>query len=221
MPYRKGKNDGLLPVLIIPGFMSSALDIQETTLHPRWAGKRIWVNFASLGFQSLVSSSETKQQMSKAQHYDELKRCWLQHIQLRDDMQTEPPGIKVRSAPGLEGVDFLPPKPLTNFYNSYLFRPVIDALVKVGYIPGVNLDAATYDWRLSPTQMEERDGYFTNTIVLVERLYKKNQMPVVLLCHSLGCKVGHYFLNYSHLSARQCSTLGNATSAERYHYGYF
>lgn len=59
------------------------------------------------------------------------------------------------------------------------------------------MGAAPYDWRVPPSELERRDNYFTNTIKQVELLYKKsNNTPVVLLCHSMGCKTGHYLLNF-------------------------
>ena len=46
--------------------------------------------------------------------------------------------------------------------------------------------------------LEQRDGFFTKTIGKVEQLYSKNDnTPVVLLCHSMGCKAAHYFLNFA------------------------
>ena len=40
--------------------------------------------------------------------------------------------------------------------------------------------------------------YFTNTIRTIEQLYKNlNNTRVVFLCHSLGCKVCHYLLNFA------------------------
>ncbi len=41
------------PVLIIPGFMSSALTIEKSSIDPTWEGKRLWLNLFSLGFHSL------------------------------------------------------------------------------------------------------------------------------------------------------------------------
>mmetsp|Transcript_28747 Transcript_28747/g.61295 ORF Transcript_28747/g.61295 Transcript_28747/m.61295 type:complete len:579 (-) Transcript_28747:24-1760(-) len=38
----------------------------------------------------------------------------------------------------------------------------------------------------------------------IERLYRKsNKTPVVLLCHSMGCKIGHYLLNFLLLKVGQ------------------
>lgn len=132
-----------------------------------------------------------------------MRSLWLQHIMLESDMVTEPEGIEVRNIEGLSGVDYLSPGALTNLV-SYVFGPVIDALRKVGYDNGeetqgrvYNLDAAPYDWRLPPHMLEKRDKYVTKTMAKIEKLYTSNgNTPVVMVCHSLGCKTGHYFLNY-------------------------
>lgn len=68
----------------------------------------------------------------------------------------------------------------------------------MGYEEGRNLNAASYDWRLPPSELERRDQYFTKTTKMVEEMYEKNkQTPVVIVCHSLGCRVGHYWLNFA------------------------
>ena len=41
------------PVLIVPGFMSSALTIQHSELRPGWEGTRAWLDLAALGVQSV------------------------------------------------------------------------------------------------------------------------------------------------------------------------
>lgn len=186
----------LLPILIIPGFMSSGLEIQESTLRPGWKGRRLWLNVGSLGLQSVQFGASPSVEEEPDALQTEYKSDWLKHMSLRHDFQSEREGIKVRCIPGLQGVDYLTPGAFTNMV-SYVFGPVIKALVKGGYREGVNLDAMSYDWRLPPTQMEARDQYFSRTIERVERMYNENdETPVVILCHSLGCKAGHYFLNF-------------------------
>jgi len=221
-PKRRGdKVVPVLPILIIPGFMSSGLEIRESSAKRGWVGKRLWINLGSLGIQSVhlfrggkggrteVSVHHTnntndgddqkRQEEDRELHqHMEYKSLWLKHMCLLGDMVTESPGIVVRNIGGLKGVDYLTPGALTNFV-SYVFGPVIKALVaRAGYVKGFNLDAAPYDWRLPPSALESRDKYFTNTMKRVEKMYEdSNGMPVVLLCHSLGCKTGHYFLNFA------------------------
>ena len=127
------------------------------------------------------------------------KSSWLNHMFLAPDHESDPPGIKVRPILGLEGVDYLTPGFVTGAI-SYVFGPVIEMLKEKGYNSGgkTNLMASPYDWRLAPRTMEKRDKYFTVTLNYIEMLYNNNDStPVVLLCHSLGCKVGHYLLNFA------------------------
>jgi hypothetical protein len=125
-----------------------------------------------------------------------LRNAWLQHMALQEDMKSEREGVQVRNIPGLAGVDYLSPGMLLN-YVSYVFGPVIVALKKVGYEEGVDLDAAPYDWRLPFLQLEERDQYCTRTLQQIETMVQKNAKKVVLVCHSMGCLVGHFLLKYA------------------------
>jgi hypothetical protein len=198
----------MLPILIIPGFMSSGLEIQESVLKPNWEGQRIWINLSALTLQSLYFGRSTVAGDPNADEDDptvrenrKYKSAWLQHMVLKSDMKTEHEGVKIRAIQGLEGVDYLlSPGALTSNQISYVFGPVILALQQAGYndAANINLQAAPYDWRLPPSHLEVRDSYFSNVITQVEGLYSKNNnMPVVLLCHSSGTKTCHYFLNFA------------------------
>jgi phospholipid:diacylglycerol acyltransferase len=52
----------------------------------------------------------------------------------------------------------------------------------------------TYDWRLPPCKLEERDRYYTFLKHRITALREANNEKVVILGHSMGCKVIHYFL---------------------------
>ena len=53
-------------------------------------------------------------------------------------------------------------------------------------------------WRLAPSINEKRDGYLTKMIARIERMYEENnKLPILLVCHSMGAKMGHYFLNFA------------------------
>lgn len=207
-----------LPILIIPGFMSSGLEIKASSTRPDWEGKRIWLNLGSLGLSSMYFGSaqrenndddnntnnnnddkDQQQEMNQKQRQQQsYKSSWLQHMLLSDsDLCTDPEGVQVRAIAGLEGVDYLTPGVFTS-HVSYVFGPVIEALkLSGGYAAGVNLQAAPYDWRLPPLALEQRDQYFSRTIMQVEELYRNShKTPVVLLGHSLGTKTAHYFLNF-------------------------
>ena len=190
----KGKRKAL-PVVIIPGFMSSGLEVLESGVSKSWIGKRVWLNLQSVGFERLFERQESikKGKAFSDREYEasiQCKNAWLQHMSLSEDMCRERHGNKVRPIDGLEGVDYLTDSGLTHLV-SYVFGPVIQFL-KRNSIP---VSAAPYDWRVPPSVLEQRDGYFTKTMRHIEKVYAKNG-PVVLLCHSLGCKTGHYLLNF-------------------------
>jgi hypothetical protein len=48
-----------MPVLIVPGFMSSGLEIQESSRHPEWVGKRAWLDLQTLGLQAVSRSLQS------------------------------------------------------------------------------------------------------------------------------------------------------------------
>lgn len=87
--------------------------------------------------------------------------------------------------------------------QGYVFAPVIKALADVGYVEGVDLIAATFDWRFAPSVLEKRDGYFSSLIDSIETLNESNgpnrQRGVVLLAHSMGNKAPNPSFVDSHL----------------------
>lgn len=68
-------------------------------------------------------------------------------------------------------------------------------LQNLGYSDN-NLRALPYDWRVPPFILQQRDSYFTVFKKTLEELYEINNRPCILLAHSLGNKVVHYFLQY-------------------------
>ena len=66
----------------------------------------------------------------------------------------------------------------------------------VGYREGVDLLAASFDWRFAPSALQKRDGYYSRLIQDIESLDTK-QTGVVLLAHSMGNKVVTYFLEFA------------------------
>jgi len=56
---------------------------------------------------------------------------------------------------------------------------------------------ASFDWRLSFTHLEERDHYFTKLKAMIEIAKQTNQnRKVVIVTHSMGAQLVHYFLNW-------------------------
>lgn len=124
------------------------------------------------------------------------QRTWLHHIALGADARSDPPHAILRPLTGLGGVDFLEPGFIMEM-GTYVFAPVIRELMRVGYKPGFNLEAAPYDWRIPPGDLETRDHYFTHLAATVERMHRECKIPIVLLAHSMGCRVAHYFSTWA------------------------
>jgi hypothetical protein len=77
-----------------------------------------------------------------------------------------------------------------------VFGPVIKFLMAGGYDES-NLKGAPYDWRMPPMYLEKRDGYFSGLCRTIEETYHDNgNKPVVLLAHSMGNNMAHYFTNW-------------------------
>ena len=88
-------------MLIIPGFMSSGLEVRESSVSKSWVGKRVWINLQSLGFEKLfhgklLHQSEKEGDRREYEEQVDCKNKWLRHMSLADDMVSERPGMKVR-----------------------------------------------------------------------------------------------------------------------------
>ena len=200
------RRDDLLPLLIIPGIMSSGLEIRKSAVGDNHIGSRVWLNAIALGGGKIQvqnaglfkDDSDSETSVSEEQKNLECNSAWLQHMTLTTDLCTEREGNEIRPIPGLDGVDFLTDIAKINIGASYVFGPIIKLLTGIGYTKQLNLDACPYDWRIPPSVLERRDGYFTKTMEKIEKMYNQNKnKPVVLLCHSMGGKAGHYLLNFA------------------------
>ena len=88
---------------------------------------------------------------------------WLAQLMLDPETGLDPPGIKIRAAQGFDAASsFLP-----GYY--WIWSKIIENLSVLGYEPG-NLKLAAYDWRLSFSNMEERDGWMSEMKWGVERM---------------------------------------------------
>uniref|UniRef100_A0A061RJR3 Lecithin:cholesterol acyltransferase n=1 Tax=Tetraselmis sp. GSL018 TaxID=582737 RepID=A0A061RJR3_9CHLO len=229
-----------LPVLILPGFMSSSLQIESSTLEHNWEGKRAWLDLPTLGLEAFkvtlpasrnrqaefalgmpspstpTSTTSSDKDCFSSNEYQSSCECesedvksdsdseeyakrnrWIQHMILEEDHWRDPPGIRTRPVEdcwGLEGVQYLAEGAGASF--TWVFAHVVRGLEIVGYKAGKDLFAAPYDWRLPPCRLEERDRYFTRLKNTIEQCVKGCGRPVVLLAHSMGCRVAHYFLNW-------------------------
>lgn len=91
----------------------------------------------------------------------------------------DPPGIKLRAVEGIDAASsFVQGAFLVQIYMPYtdscllqtgywIWSKIIENLAVIGY-DTTNLHLASYDWRLSYWNLEERDGYFSRLKSSVE-----------------------------------------------------
>ena len=159
------------PVVIVPGFISSGLEL--------WDGLQCGKHF----FRQRMWGTP-----AMATAYFANRQCWMQHMRLDPVTGLDPAGIKLRAVSGLEAVDWFVP-------GYFVWGKVIESLGEVGYDTNM-LQAAPYDWRLSPVGLEQRDGYFTRLKTTIETMVHLHKTPVALLAHSYGDQLVRYFLNW-------------------------
>lgn len=150
------------PVVVVPGFVTSGLELWEGRPCARSLFRqRLW---GTLSMASTLLQNRT---------------CWLDHLSLDPKTGGDPPGIRLRAAKGLEAVD--------NFMATYwVFSKLFQSLGDVGYDNNFVV-AAAYDWRLSLPMLQRRDAYFTRLKAEVELLRAAaSGEKVVLVSHSFG-----------------------------------
>ena len=156
------------PVVIVPGFVTSGLEV--------WAGKdcakkhfrqRLWAALG--GARSFLTDRE----------------CWAEHMRLNLTTGSDVDGIRLRAAEGFNAADYF-------MANYWVFGKIIENLADLGYSTS-NMVMMPYDWRLEYSLLEARDGYFTQLANSIERLHHVQGRKVVLVTHSMGALVCHYF----------------------------
>lgn len=116
------------------------------------------------------------------------KTSWKQHIMLDKITGLDPPGIKLRAAQGFDAADFF----ITGYW---IWNKILENLATIGYDP-TNAFTAAYDWRLSYSNLETRDQYFTRLKFHIETANRIQKAKAVLLSHSMGSQVLYYFFHW-------------------------
>jgi len=205
------RDDGIhshFPVVLIPGIITTALEVWEgeACARPHFR-QRLWGS--TLMLRSILLDT----------------RCWMRHMMLDPHTGMDPPGIKLRSATGMEAADYL----VSGFW---VWAKIIENLADIGYdanshstqthtTPGAALPTtcssspscsslcsspyavlagmmmAPYDWRLSFKHLQVRDFYYSKLKAAIElsKLSNHNRR-VVLVTHSMGALVVHYFMQW-------------------------
>ncbi|ORC84296.1 putative phospholipid:diacylglycerol acyltransferase [Trypanosoma theileri] len=165
------------PVMIIPGFISTALEVWESQtecvkdLHP----------FASIFRQRMFGPQMLLLLLTDP-------ACYMRLFSLDKETGYDPPGVKVRPDMGFGASDFFLP-------GYWVWAKVLLNLADIGYDPQ-SMSVFSYDWRLSPRRMHKRDGYYYYLRYHLLYLYDKNKDRVVLISHSYGTSVILDFFNW-------------------------
>ena len=69
-PRQRQRRRPHLPVLIIPGFMSSGLTVEKSHLLESWEGQRLWLNLKSLGLEKYYDTKASRERNRKRRQED-------------------------------------------------------------------------------------------------------------------------------------------------------
>jgi len=126
----------------------------------------------------------------------EVVDCWVDNMKLKYDPKTrkssDNDGIKIR-IPGFGNsstVEWLDPS--MRSFSGYFNKIAENLVTRGGYVRGVNLHGAPYDFRKAANELGD---YFDNVKQLIESTYAANgNIQVILLTHSMGSPMMLYFL---------------------------
>ena len=156
---------------MIPGVISTGLESWSTEEKTRqYFRKRLWGSWSMI--RALILD----------------KTNWKKQIMLDKLTGLDPPGVKVRAAQGFDAADF--------FVSGYwIWNKILENLATIGYDP-TNSFTAAYDWRLSYSNLEVRDQYFTRLKGYIETASLISGKKTVLISHSMGSQVLYYFFHW-------------------------
>ncbi|MCD7463116.1 hypothetical protein HAX54_049989 [Datura stramonium] len=120
--------------------------------------------------------------------------CWLKCMMLDPYNQTDHSECKSRPDSGLSAITELDPGYITGPLSS-VWKEWIKWCIEFG-IEANAIIAVPYDWRLSPSKLEERDLYFHKLKLTFETALKLRGGPSIVFAHSLGNNVFRYFLEW-------------------------
>ncbi|GAA98429.1 uncharacterized protein L969DRAFT_17065 [Mixia osmundae IAM 14324] len=171
---RQARDAGLTKehaVMFVPGIVSSGLESwTDSEEHAPWFRKRIW------GTTSMVRAIITQ------------KKEWLRALTLDPVTGLDGPGVKVRSAQGLDAAAFF----VTGYW---IWSKIIENLSVLGYDHN-DMHMAAFDWRLSYGNLQVRDKLFSRMKMAIEHNKLMLDKKTVLIGHSMGSQVVLYFLKW-------------------------
>uniref|UniRef100_A0A164Z3F9 Phospholipid--sterol O-acyltransferase n=1 Tax=Daucus carota subsp. sativus TaxID=79200 RepID=A0A164Z3F9_DAUCS len=120
--------------------------------------------------------------------------CWLKCMLLDPYTQSDNPECKSRADTGLSAITEIDPGYITGPLSS-VWKDWIKWCIEFG-VEANAIIPAPYDWRLSPSKLEERDLYFHKLKLAFETALKQRGGPSIVFAHSLGNNVFRYFLEW-------------------------
>ncbi|KAL0865624.1 hypothetical protein Bca101_044742 [Brassica carinata] len=123
--------------------------------------------------------------------------CWFKCMVLDPYNETDHPECKSRPDSGLSAITELDPGYITGPLST-VWKEWLKWCVEFG-IEANAIVAVPYDWRLSPTKLEERDLYFHKLKLTFETALKLRGGPSIVFAHSMGNNVFRYFLEWLRL----------------------
>ncbi|KAI5189966.1 phospholipid:diacylglycerol acyltransferase [Nematocida sp. AWRm77] len=159
------------PVVIIPGIANTNLELWKTKKESNaFFRKKIWGSHSTVTFM-LHNRKE-----------------WFKSMKLDKNTGMDPEGVKVRASPGLESSDFSIP-------GMWFWWKIVENLSYLEYDASM-VHFAAFDWRLGMEELERRDKYFTKLQRDIENQKSMRNEKSVVLAHSLGSLVFHYFMQW-------------------------
>lgn len=181
------------PVILIPGLLSSSLESWSTKstttasspasdndkkCAQKYFRKRL---FAGPDFKSALFDHD----------------CWLKHMLMDAETGLDNGDFKLRAVSGFDASDYV-------FPGYWIWARMISNLAAIGYDSN-SMHLASYDWRLTPTNMQLRDKFFTKLKVMIESAFEialeinggdEDAARVLLVCHSMGSLHFYYFMQW-------------------------
>ena len=117
-----------------------------------------------------------------------LRNKFINHL-LLDNQGKDKGEIKVRARPGLDGCEYLTDR-LGMRNATVIMGCITDELRKHDYSEWDGQEGSmigcSYDWRLTPQQMETRDGFFSDMLQQTEAMVEADGRPCVVIGFSMG-----------------------------------
>lgn len=173
------------PVILVPGLGASTLWMQTSSSQYKWYCPKnvdgvVWLNDKYV--------------------IPPIFNCILHWIQQKYDPKTQCPTnnedvlhadtVGFGTLAGITNVDTF-----TKYNWSFVpyYKNLIKKFTDNGYTEGVDLFGAPNDWRKGIACQHEFNEQFR---ALIEKIYSQTGQKVVILGHSFGCFISHYFLTY-------------------------